>query len=81
MGRRQVAVAILDEVQKFDQEIVPSRPIAEQRPHLGACGGLHLPPLGRCARRTAAAARVIQPDDCDGASGHLATRVIVRKRN
>ena len=51
----QMAVAVLDQMQMFDQQIAPARPVGEQRAHLVERRRVDLAALGR-ARRPAAAA-------------------------
>jgi hypothetical protein len=45
-----MAVAILDEVQMLDQEIVPPFTLAQQRAHIGQCLRIDLPALGGTRR-------------------------------
>ncbi len=47
MGRREMAVGVLDQVQEFDQQIAAARPVAQKRADLGLCRVIHLPALGR----------------------------------
>ena len=49
MGRREVAVGILDEVQILDQQVAPARRIAEQCPNPVERGRIDLAALGRRA--------------------------------
>ena len=52
MGRGDVAVLILNEMQMFDQQIAPARPVGEQRSDFDQRLRIDLASLG-CARRTA----------------------------
>ena len=45
MRRRQMAVAVLQQMQVLDQQIAPARPVAEQRPHLFERARIDLPAL------------------------------------
>ena len=52
MGGREVAVAVLDQMQMLDQQIAPARPLAEQAPAPPrARRGSTWRPLGRAAPR------------------------------
>ena len=46
MRGRQVAEAVLDQVQMLDQQVAPARPVAEQRAHLVERRILELAALG-----------------------------------
>src|SRR5207245_9737516 len=53
MGGREMAVAILNEVQMLDQKIAPALAIAQQRSHLRQRLRLDLTAFGRLARAVA----------------------------
>jgi hypothetical protein len=42
---RKMPVTVLDQVQKFDQQVALARPVAEQRLNLVESIGIDLPPL------------------------------------
>src|SRR3954451_2200517 len=65
--RREMAVTVLDEVQVFDQQIAPTRPLAQKRPNLSQRGRLHLPSFWRPARTPAAG---LGPIENGGLVGH-----------
>ena len=46
----QMAVTILDQMQVFDQEIAPARPVGQQRAHFIQRLGVDLTALGRTRR-------------------------------
>lgn len=50
MARGEMAVAVLDEVQEFDQQVAPPLARAQQRLHLRERGRIDLPPFGMRAR-------------------------------
>ena len=56
MRGREVAVAVLDQMQMLDQQIAPARRVAEQRAHLVERRRIDLAALGRAARPALAAA-------------------------
>ncbi len=60
MRRREVAICILDQVQKFDQQIAAARAVAQQNAHLIPCRVFQLASLGR--RTAFAAAASGRPD-------------------
>src|SRR5207249_1085529 len=70
MGGREMAVAILNEVQMLDQEIAPARAIAQQRAHLRQRLRLDLTAFGRLARAVAPA----QSSAIVGACVHLQSK-------
>ncbi len=46
MRRRDVAIAVLNEMQVLDQQVAPTRPLAEQRTDLVQCHRIDLPAFG-----------------------------------
>ena len=58
--RREMAVAVLDEVQVLDQQIATARPVAQKGTNLSQRGWLDLPSLWRPARTAAASLRSIE---------------------
>jgi hypothetical protein len=56
MGRRQVPVTVLDEMEMLDQEIAPARPIAQKGADLGKRLGVDLAAFGGFRRTTPACA-------------------------
>src|SRR3546814_13215641 len=54
-------VAVLDEVQVLDQQVRPSRPVAEQRLHLSQRVAIELPALGGLRRLAASGTRMNLP--------------------
>ena len=57
MRGRQVAVVVLDQMQVFDQQIAPARPVGEQRTHFIERLRIDLAALGGARRAAAAVAR------------------------
>ena len=57
MRGREMAVAVLDEMQMLDQQIAPARPVAEQRAHLVERRGSIWRPFGVLRRRGACGRR------------------------
>ena len=74
MRGREMAVAVLDQVQVLDQQIAPARPVAEQRLHLLERLVVDLPPLGMPAAPPFARARMALPARLACGFDHLATR-------
>src|SRR4051812_38877363 len=67
MRRREMAVTVLDEVQVFDQQIAPARPVAQKCTNLTQRRRLDLPSLGRPAWPAAAS---LGPIENGGLVGH-----------
>ncbi len=59
MRRRQMAVAVLDQMQMLDQEVAPARPIAQQGAHLVARARIDLAALGGAAGAAATFANCV----------------------
>src|SRR5215218_344647 len=62
MRGREIAVAVLNEMQVLNQKITPARLLAEQRAHLIKRLRLDLPPLRRARRPPTAAGRLVDDD-------------------
>ena len=58
MGGREVAEALLQQMQVLDQQVAPARPVAEQRLHLLERRDVDLAPLGARRAEPLALARV-----------------------
>lgn len=56
MRRREVPVAVLDEMEMLDQEIAAARPVAQKGANLGKRLGVDLAAFGGLGRTTAAGA-------------------------
>ncbi len=61
MPRRNGVVAVLDQVQIFDEEVVAPGPVAEERPDLLERFGIELAPLGEAPRTLARAGMSCRP--------------------
>ncbi len=74
MGRRQMVVAVLNEVEMFDEKIPATRPVTEQFPNLGEHPGIDLAAFRMKGRVPAPPARVTMfPRSRGGCFLHLAT--------
>ena len=62
MSGRDLVIFVLDQVQIFDQEVAPPRPVAEQLLDLVRGGGIDLPPLGRGLGSLPSLARVVRTE-------------------
>ena len=74
MCRRDLVIFVLDQVQMLDQEVAPTRPVAEQQFDLLCGSGVDLAALGSCLRPLPSLARMFERANVVHVSSHRTSR-------